>query len=75
MASVEITIHGQITHGHDYAEVDCPTCSATHFHLIRGDLDDDTVPVTLTCVNGHDVPIPHDIDARELLFTVAMRSE
>lgn len=77
MSTVEITIHGPITHGHDYAEVRCPTCGATHSHLIRGDLDDDTVPVTLTCVNGHDVPLPPaaELDPRELLFTVAMRAE
>ncbi|MEV2249381.1 hypothetical protein AB0I94_02290 [Streptomyces sp. NPDC050147] len=77
MADVEITIHGAITYGVDYATVNCPTCRATHSHQIRGDLGDDTVPVTLTCLNGHDVPLPDasELDPRELLFTVAMRAE
>jgi hypothetical protein len=75
MDPVQITIHGTITHGHDHAPVRCPTCGATHSHTVRGRLSDDTTPVTLTCVNGHDVPVPDAIGARELLFTAAMRSE
>ncbi|MFJ9038027.1 hypothetical protein ACIRF8_15710 [Streptomyces sp. NPDC102406] len=75
MGHVEITIHGPVTYGVDYAAVGCPTCAATHSHRIGGDLDDDSVPVSLTCVNGHDVPLPGEVDARELLFTAAMRAE
>ncbi|MEV7154880.1 hypothetical protein AB0N77_09675 [Streptomyces misionensis] len=75
MDPAEITIHGPITHGHDHAAVHCPTCRASHSHTVRGHLSDETTPVTLTCINGHDVPIPDAIDARELLFTAAMRAE
>jgi hypothetical protein len=71
----EITIHGPITHGSDRETVACPTCQATHSHKVRGHLGDDATPVTLTCVNGHHVPVPDAIDARELLFTAAMRAE
>jgi hypothetical protein len=72
---VEITIHGPITHGTNHTPVACPTCGATHSHQVRGTLADDTTPVTLTCVNGHNVPVPDAIDPRELLFTAAMRAE
>lgn len=75
MSPIEIIIHGPITHGVDHATVQCPTCKASHSHTIRGHLSDDTTPVTLTCANGHDVPVPEEIGARELLFTAAMRSE
>lgn len=75
MDPVEITVHGAITYGHDYTTVECPTCHATDSHTVRGDLADETVPVTLTCVNGHNVPIPEEINARELQFTAAMRAE
>ncbi|MFZ3556449.1 MULTISPECIES: hypothetical protein [unclassified Streptomyces] len=75
MELAEITIHGEITHGHDHSVVLCPTCGASHSHTVRGHLSDDTIPVTLTCVNGHDVSLPAEFDARQLLFTAAMRSE
>lgn len=75
MDPVEIIIHGPITHGTEYTPVACPACNATHSHTIRGLLADDAAPVTLTCVNGHEVPFPEEIDARELLFTASMRAE
>ncbi|WP_338699174.1 hypothetical protein V2W30_22595 [Streptomyces sp. Q6] len=75
MAYVEITVHGPITYGADYVVVQCPACAATHSHRVSGDLGDDSVPVSLACVNGHAVPIPSDLDAREVLFIVAMRAE
>ncbi|MET9321934.1 hypothetical protein ABZX75_17330 [Streptomyces sp. NPDC003038] len=75
MDRAEITIHGPIAYGHDRTAVACPTCRATHSHTVRGQLDDAAVPVTLTCVNGHSVPIPDQLDHREFLFTVAMRAE
>ncbi|MCI3277600.1 hypothetical protein [Streptomyces cylindrosporus] len=79
MATVEISLHGRITSGPDEDNpawtLRCSTCGATPAHTIRGDLGDETVPVTLTCVNGHEVPTPDWLDARELLFTIAMRAE
>lgn len=79
MSEEKITIHGRITHGPDEDDptetLTCPTCNATHAHTIRGSLTDPAMPVTLTCVNGHDVPFPAWLDARELLFTAAMRTE
>ncbi|MFJ6540555.1 hypothetical protein ACWDO7_22875 [Streptomyces sp. NPDC003656] len=75
MDSVEIAIHGPITHGAERTAVRCPVCGATQAHTVRGHLGDDTTPVTLTCINGHDVPVPDEIDARQLLFTAAMRAE
>jgi hypothetical protein len=75
----QITIHGAITHGPSEDDptqtVHCPTCHATHAHTLRGSLTDAASPVTLTCVSGHSVPIPDWLDARELLFTAAMRAK
>lgn len=75
MQDTKITIHGPITHGTDHTPVACPQCQATHSHTVRGHLSDAAVPVMVTCVNGHDVPLPAAIDGRELLFTAAMRAE
>ncbi|MEX3101219.1 MULTISPECIES: hypothetical protein [unclassified Streptomyces] len=75
MDPIEITIYGAVTRGSDYAPIYCPICAATDAHTIRGELDDDTIPVTLTCVNGHDVPVPAEINPREMLFILAMRAE
>lgn len=77
--STEVTIHGAIAYGPDESAPDetltCPTCRATHAHTIRGSLTDPATPVTLTCVNGHPLEFPTWVDARELLFTAAMRAE
>lgn len=79
MSTVAIAIHGSITYGPSDTEtaetLQCPTCHATHAHTVRGSLTDAALPVTLTCVSGHDVPLPDWLDARDLLFTAAMRSE
>ncbi|MFD5266732.1 hypothetical protein [Streptomyces sp. NPDC058335] len=79
MTYIEIPVHGALSYGpseENAQAVSCPTCHATHAHTVRGDLTDTDIPVTLTCVNGHNVPIPAgSIDPRELLFTVAMRAE
>ncbi|MGW2740667.1 hypothetical protein ACWC4D_41565 [Streptomyces sp. NPDC001288] len=74
-----ITIHGAITYGPSETSPDhtvhCPTCGASHAHTVHGSLTDPATPVTLTCLSGHDIPIPDWLNARELLFTAAMRSE
>lgn len=79
MEPVKVTIHGAITYGaNEDSPADtlhCPICRATHAHTVRGSLTDASVPVTLTCVSGHDVPVPDWLDTRDLLFTAAMRSE
>jgi hypothetical protein len=75
MDPVEIIVHGAITHGADRTPVDCPSCGATAAHTVRGELGNPAAPVALTCVNGHPVPVPSDIDPREMFFTIAMSAE
>ncbi|MFF0588374.1 hypothetical protein ACFYWD_20655 [Streptomyces sp. NPDC003781] len=52
----------------------CPDCAATHGHKVTGPLADIDMPVSVSCFDGHPVPLPASIDGRLLFLWVVSRS-